>query len=401
VVTRLFGAKLELDIFLAAVSVPTILITVIYSTLNDAFLPIFGEMKSKNPKKADSYFFSHLLLLSILSLVVACILSFLSPSISYLLYARRGEMFVKEVATQMFFMSFSLPLAVIATLLGTYFYTLKQFYRFPFAQLVGSLTNLTLIITLYQHFGIWAIVIAFIVNIFFQLLFIFPRNILSFAYQRINIKPLLIAWIPLIIGSFAFRSDTLIIRSFAASLPTGNIVYVNLISKIFSLATSVMTINVQILLLPHLVEYIQKKEFTKVQQNVRRAKIAAIGITLATVLLLTILSPIVINLLFIGGKFSQIDAQKTIALLPAFILPAIGWGVTSVFFQPLLALKKQLHLAIINIISLAMALFIGIWIKTIVGPILGITYSLSTLFIINILGSQIIWQIEKNKFPKN
>ena len=70
VVTRIFGAKIDLEIFLAAVAIPTIMVTVIYGTLNEAFLPLYGKKKVLNPEKSDSYFFSNLLMLTVLSFII-------------------------------------------------------------------------------------------------------------------------------------------------------------------------------------------------------------------------------------------------------------------------------------------------------------------------------------------
>jgi peptidoglycan biosynthesis protein MviN/MurJ (putative lipid II flippase) len=332
VVTRLFGARIDLDIFLAAVAMPTIFVTIIYGTLNDAFLPLYGERRAQNNADADSYFFSTLLLLTGISFVIALLMNLFSPVISAALYQSRGEQFVKDVSIQMSYMFYSIPLSVIATLFGTYLYVQKKFIRFPLAQLIGSLANLAIIILLAPTFRIWALVVAFVINILIQIIFVIPKLTFSFNFKNIKFYTLLIAWIPLIIGSFALRTDTLLIRSFGASLPQGYLVYLNLISKIFSLATSVMTIGIQIILLPHIVEYLSNKNYTKAIENVNKAKITAVGISVVVTILLALIAPIAIKLLFVGNKFTPKDAEVTISLLPLFILPAIGWGVNSVFF---------------------------------------------------------------------
>lgn len=52
VVTRIFGAKLNLDIFLAAVALPTIIVSIIYGTLSDSFIPL---IKQKKPEEVTKY----------------------------------------------------------------------------------------------------------------------------------------------------------------------------------------------------------------------------------------------------------------------------------------------------------------------------------------------------------
>lgn len=401
VITRIFGATLDLDIFLAAVALPTIFVTVIYGTLNDAFLPLYGEKRAKDGEKADSYFLTHLLILGGISFLAALLMNFFSEFISQLLYQSRGEQFVQAVATQMNFMFYSIPLSVIATLCGSYFYTQKKFMRFPLTQLIGSMSNLLLIVILAPTLGIWALVFGFVINLFIQILFVIPRVPLDFSLKSINLAPLLIAWLPLIIGSFALRSDTLLIRSFGADLPEGSLVYLNLISKIFSLATGVMTIGIQVILLPHIVEYFTNKEYDKAITNINRAKVGAVIISIGVTITLALLAPFAINLLFVGNKFTLQDAQTTIAMLPIFILPAIGWGINSVFFQPLLALRKQMQLAIIQVIALILGWGTGLVIKEQFGVMPGIATGLIVLLFTGIIGSEVIWQYHKKQLLKS
>ena len=391
-VTKIFGAQLDLDIFLAAVSVPTIIVTVIYGTLNQAFLPLLGEQKAIHREDADSYFFSHLLVFGVISIVISLILSLLAVPISALLYASRGSEFVQNVATQMSFLLYALPLGVVATMLGTYLYVHKNFYRFPLAQAVGSIINLAIILLLHKQYGIWSLVIGFSVGIFAQILVVIPASIGRLKLKLTSPLPLLLAWIPLIVGSFAVKSDMLIIRSFGSQLPTGYLVYLNLISKIFSIAAGVMTVGIQIVYLPHLVEQIASKKFKQSIASVNQAKLYAIVVSILVVIAVWIVSPFVIPILFVGGKFSESDAQTTISLLPLFVLPAVGWGISSIFFQPLLVLKKYLVLGSLNVSSLVMAWIVAIVVNQYYDPLVAISSGLITLLSIGVIGSEIIWR---------
>lgn len=403
VVTRIFGASMDLDMFLAAVTIPTIIVTVIYGTLNDAFLPLYGEIHQKDNAEGRNYFISTVITLTGISFMIASVFSLFSASISHLLYESRGEEFVRSVGIQMSYMSLSLPLSVIVTLFGSYFYTHKRFFRFPIAQLVGSVVNVGIIFLLSSSLGIWSLIIAFVFNIMIQIFFVIPPVELFKEFRVIKLFnmtyliPLLWAWIPLMIGSFALRSDILLIRSMGSHLPSGYLVYLNLISKLFSLSTSVMTIGIQIVLLPHLVEYMAAKNYEKAIQDVSKAKLGAVLISLCVTISLILVAPFLIKLLFVGGKFTSVDADITITLLPLFILPSIGWGINSVFFQPLLALKKQLQLGLLYIVALVLGWGMGTLITNSIDPLLGITSGLIVMLFTGIIGSEILWQYYKKK----
>lgn len=400
IVTRIFGAALDLDVFLAAVAVPSILVTVIYGTFNDAFLPLLGSKKATEPHKADQFFFSHLLTLLLLSLVVAVVMIGLSDLMSSLLYGSRGAEFVKAVAFQMRFLFMAIPLAVVSTLLGSYQYAAKKFTRFPLAQVLGSALNLLIIFLLAPILGIWALVVGFVANIGFQMLLVIPPSVFTSSFQFANIGPFLFAMTPLIIGSFALRSDTLIMRSYGSLLPEGYLVYLNLISRIFSVATGVITIGIQVLLLPHLVEYLAEKKYEKMVEYVSKAKILGLFVTIGVIVSLSLFAPIIIRILFVGGKFTLKDAEITSSLIPFFILPALAWGTNSIFFQPLIALKKQFQLGMLNVGALILAIGTAWLANVIFGPLAAIIIGITVLLLTGIIGSEILWQYYKKKLQK-
>jgi len=400
VITRIYGASLELDTFLAAVTIPSIIVTVVYGTLNNVLIPIFGEKQTKDPKRYESYFISLLFTLGILSLVVSIVVALFSFPLSNLLYPGKDSHFINTVSQQMSVLFFSIPFAVIATILGAYYYVKKHFYQFPVAQLFGSISNLCIIIVLYSIAGIWTLITGFIINLIFQILFVLPKQVSFDHFKFINIKIILLAWIPLIVGQFMLRSDTIIIRSYASYLPTGYIVYLNLISKIFSIATSVMTIGIQVLLLPYLVEYFAKKKYIEAIQVVNKAKIISIGMSIVIALSVSLMGPFAIDILFKGGKFTTEDVKITSSLIPMFILPAIGWGISGVFFQPLLALKKYTTIGIISTVSFLFALLSSFVTNQFFGSLHAISVGLIVLLFTGIIGSEIIWQINKKSLLK-
>jgi len=407
VITRIFGAKLDLDIFLAAVAIPTLIVSTVYATLNDAFLPIYGQKKVKDPKNATTYLTQTLVTLVGLSFLIALLMNFLSHPISNALYGSRGEMFVSAVAIQMNYMFYSMPLAIIATILGAHYYSKKEFYRFPFAQLIGNVTNLLMIVVLQPLIGIWSMVFAFVANLFFQIAILFPIRKMSVSFVTLNFINfknftnfinLSLSWLPLILAYSAFRSETVYVRAFASALPSGYMVYLNLILKMFTLATGVATIGLQVLLLPHLVEYFADvKHHPKAILLVNRSKFIALIVSTIIAFITMLTAPILINLLFVGGKFSAQDAKITISMLPLFVIPAIAWGSYGVFFQPILALKKSFHLAVVCTLSLGLGWLVGSVIKSLAGPLAGISVGLIVWLGFGIIGAELLWQIYKKK----
>jgi len=394
--TRIFGAKLDLEIFLAAAALPSLIITALYASLNDAFLPLYGQKRAKDRKGADVFFLSSLVTMALIFFAFSLLMIILSPFLARLMYRARGGEFIQNTAFQMRYLFLALPLAAIASLFGSFDYAHKKFFRFPIGQLSGNLLILTMTVFTAKFFGIWAMVASFILSIALQILIVFPKRFRRIKFNFQGQKKLFLAFLPLVAAFFFFRSENIIIRSLASFLPQGYLVYLNLTSKFFALAAGITTIGIQILLLPHLVDFFNNhSQIKRGIRLVKKAKIISLTATLFISLAVFLIAPLVIHLLFVGGKFSRQDAQTAISVLPLFIIPAVGWGSYPVFFQPLIALNKQNQVAIISFLALAAGLITAYLAKISLGPLAAISSSLTVLLLTGIILSEILWQKEK------
>lgn len=388
ITTRFFGASVQLDQFLVAVTLPTIFVTVIYGTLNDALLPLYGEKLVKDPDNEQEFFSTQITTLTLLSLIPLALLLVFSPVIMKALFVRGGQMDVYSLSTMFSVMVFAIPLSVFVTALGMRHYARKNYSRFPMAQLLGSIANLLIIIASYAFLGIWGLVFAFVLSIFVQLIYLLP---LKFQPRLGDVKPTLALWLPLIIGVFALKSDSLIIRSFGSQMGQGYVVYLNIVSKIAQLSAGILTIGMQVVLFPNIVEKLAHKNISGAKTLVNKAKLISLALSISLAVFIYIFAPLAIKILFVGGRFNIDDYQKSVSLLPYFILPIIGWGVVSIFLQPLLALKKHLQLGILNIFVFVLAWQAANIISSISIP-LAISAGLSVLLIGVAIGAEILWR---------
>lgn len=395
VLTRLFGTSIEYSHFLAAVTIPTILVSVIYGTLNDSLMPLYGEKLAQDRQNAQRFFSEQLTTLTLFGLIISPFLIIFSRQLMMLVFSS-SFLDTATLARMFSLMILAIPFSVFVTTLGMKAYSEKKYLRFPTAQLVGSLANLILVLVLFQNFGAWGLVFSFVLNIIIQIFFVLPEKI---EFKLGHIIPTLSLWFPLIVGITALKSDALIIRSFSAQMGEGFLVYQNLISKVCSLSAGLITIGLQVVLLPNIIESLAKKDFIRTQKLVTKAKIVAVLLSLSLVLVIYLLAPFLIKLLFVGGKFSIEDYKKTISLLPYYYLPVAGWGIVSIFVQPLYALKKHLSIGILSLVCLAIAWYVTGYLST-TSISLAISVGLSVLLFGTSLGAEILWQYYFRKASK-
>lgn len=404
VVARLFGAKLELDAFVAAVTIPTMLVTVIASTLSDAFLPNLKKEQIKNEEKSNVYFFKMAFLVGVIVLLVTICIDVFSVPLLRMLFGVRGESFVRYTDTLMMYMLYALPFTVLGTLFNSYLYSKKQFFLPSISYLLGSVLNLLIIILLSSSIGIMSMVVAFIAAMILQIIIVFPYKIGSYlglissslndGNTKKELLHLFISWSPLIVSSLVFKFDAVLTRSFSARLPEGYIVYVNLVMKLFGGLVGIMTIGIQTVFFPHLVELIHTHNFERAKQQVVKAKLYGFILSICTICIIVFTAPFFMRLLLTGGKFSGKNVEILISLFPYFILPALGWGISQIFTQPIIAIGKQHLLTLVNIGAVFFA-----WIGATIsynqyGGMTAISVGLIVLSFTGIIGAEIIWRIQ-------
>jgi putative peptidoglycan lipid II flippase len=409
VVARIFGARVELDAFVSAVTIPTLLTNMIAGTFNNAFLPELKKYQLKNEGESISYFFRTMLLLSGGMIVISIVLDAVSPLLVNGLVGARGPAFIEHTDTLMRWMLYTMPFSLIGVFCNSYFYSKNKFILPSIAYLIGSIVNLAFIIVLSGAFGIWSMVIGFITAIVLQVVISFPYALVSrvrwshvfVGSIRHDMTILFRSWLPLVLSMLALRYDGIILRTFSAHLPTGYITYTNLVFKLFSGLVGITMIGIQTVTFPHLVETIQKKDIHYAIRQVNKAKIYTFILSLIVIGIIVFISPFFMRLLLTGGKFNKENVETLISLFPYFILPAIGWGVDSLFSQPITAIGKQHLMTGVNIIAVVLAWGGATVANTYFGGLTAISTGLIVLIFTGIIGAEIIWRIERVKLLKS
>jgi len=402
IVARLFGAHIELDAFVSAVTIPTVITAVITGTLNDAILPLIKKKQREGESKGDIYFIKIILILSFVILISSICIDFFSIPLINMLFGSRGNSFVFFTNKLMKWMIYTMIFSLVGSLSSSYLYSKNKFILPSFAYLLGSVINLVIIIVLSPYLGIWSMPVAFIAATIVQLIITFPYKI---RYYFISALPLLIsqdsireiifllkAWIPLIASSFAMRFDNIIIRSFASRLPEGYIVYTNLASKLFIGLIGIATIGLQTVFFPHLLDLVHRNDLRYSRKQVQKIKLYGLMLTCCIILIVTFISPFFMRIVLIGGKFSRTNVEVLISLFPYLIIPAVGWGIAQLFFQPIIAIGKQHILTIINIVAVVFSWFIASLLYVRFDGLIAISGGLTVLSFTGIIGAEIIWQ---------
>ena len=338
--TRHFGAESNLDQFLLAVTLPTLFITLLYGTINDTYQPLAAHWDNRELKKGYSTLIWSWLLVST-TFSGLCVM--LAPQLLGAFYGQQAD---KDVITLFSWLMLAVPFAAIIAVMGAQRNFEQKVLRLPTAQLIGAIANFGMLVFLLNQFGVEIAVYGFLVSTIIQVIFVWKNT--SLEYHFPIVKNFFSLWIPLLAGTFFFRMDTLLTRVIASSLAEGEVVTINLATRMISMGVGLTTIGLQTTFLPKLLEHRKRNDNVSAQALVKKVKGVTLAVSLLAALGIWLITPILFRIVFFESRFSPTEQALTLQYLPALILPALGWGSLSIFLQPLYAHKKHAQVALLG-----------------------------------------------------
>lgn len=359
IMTAQIGANIYTDIYYYSISATALLTSMVTTGIGAALIPVLSEAEIQGRMES---FFNKLLtaLIPILFLGVG-ILYLLSPVLLYLIapgipsemrllatnYSRILSINLFSISMQAMFMGY-----------------LQKNQRFFFPASLALPLNAAIIVGIFlsNPKNVFPLVIATAVGQFFCLLWLYIP-MLRMEY-RLKIKrnthllrdelgmQFMRMLPPTLVGTAAYQINTLIDRSLASLLPSGNTSYLNYADKLQGIVYSIMVVALLTVLFPTQSEYASKKEFKKLYSLTRE--------NLSMMLLLVF--PLAIGLMFLSQEITQIAYMRnqftyTDAFITGNILLCYGGmvlfqSVAEMFSRTFFAIKetrKQMYAAFVSI----------------------------------------------------
>lgn len=334
VIARNFGLSTDLDSFLIAVTVPTIIVTILYSAINDSFMGNYATaVQNGTGREEAGKWFKALLRASI---IAAGILFLIAP-----LLVRYGFNYQQEAAVSYLqVMLITLPLSVCAGLLMSISYFEGKYIAPPLSQLMGVLVNLA-VIYFFSEGGAWALAAGFIASIATQ--FVLMSGYLSrinFSVTLADTAPLL-RQVGVVMGAaFLLRTDQWMLRAFAPP-GEGMVSAVNFASRFFSLGAGIITSGIAVILTPLLSRAWAQKDHMRFELVRRKALIGMFVLSLGVTVLLVVFRDPLVQGLLVHGSFTARDAAVVTNYMVLFAPAGILWGLINGLFVPYVIRNKQ------------------------------------------------------------
>lgn len=360
-IARFFGTSLALDNFLIAVTLPTLLITIFYGTVNDAFLPEFMERSQKNKSQGQKYaglWFKQIILLSLLTFTLSLI-------IPKLILTSLFQTVNIQTINYFRYLSYALLFALPNSLLMSLAYAKNHYYLPVLLQLLGAVVNLLFIALSSNLWGPMSLVFGFVTNMAVQFVFLLPYlRFLNLRKSNFFDRQIYVLWLPLIGMAFLFRIDSLILRTASLGLGIGMVSVVNYASRFFSMSSGIITSGIKALFLPILSNRLATRNIKGAKQVIQKSLFFGLLLSVISALVIYLIRVPLVKILFMRGSFTETDANAVISLIPYFIPAAIGWGIFQITAIPYFAVKQNSIPLIVSAIGAALGYGFSLYFKS-------------------------------------
>lgn len=320
---RYYGTRWEMDTFLAAATIPTILFGVFNGALVSALVPTFSEYLAH--RKEDEAWRLASTTLNILAIVLtACaVIGFYTAKWYVPLIAHGFPAPQMGVAIRM--TRWLMPSIVAVSLSGVLSAMLNAYQRFRSAALVGVAVNMVTIacVVLLSHgIGIYALVLGTVLGLTAQMVVQLPSFLSIGKYRPIidlhhpGLRKIWVLLGPIMVGSAAGQLALFFDRFFASTLAPGYIAGMNYATKLVNFPQQIFAAAIATVIFPLLAAQFARENRRGVARSVVTGLRLVNFITIPAACALIVLAHPMVQALFERGTFEASATDMTAGLLP-------------------------------------------------------------------------------------
>ena len=369
---KYYGTRWEMDTFLAAATIPTILFGVFNGALVSALVPVFSEYLAHRQEEEAWRLGNTVLNLIAITLVLLAVVGYFAAPFYVPLIAHGFPDPQMGVAIRM--TRWLMPSIVAVSMSGVLSAILNAYHRFRATALIGITVNLVTIATVlvFNHgIGIYALVLGTTLGLTAQMIVQLP-SFLSIGKYRFTIDlhhpGLQKIWMllgPIIVGSAAGQLALFFDRFFASTLTPGYIAGMNYATKLANFPQQVFAAAIATVIFPLLAAQFVRENRSGVARSVMTGLRLVNFITIPAVCALIVLARPMVQTLFERGTFQASATDLTAGLLPYAAIGLIAVAANVVLTRCCFACKETMWPVTISVVTVAVNVLLSmVWLPT-------------------------------------
>ena len=369
---KYYGTRWEMDTFLAAATIPTILFGVFNGALVSALVPTFSEYLAHHKEDEAWRLASTVLNLLAIVLTACAVFGYFTARWYVPVIAHGFPAPQMSVAIRM--TRWLMPSIVAVSLSGVLSAMLNAYHRFRATALVGVAVNVVTIgavLAFNQRLGIYALVIGTALGLTAQLLVQLP-SFLAIGKYRFTIDlhhpGLRKIWAllgPIIVGSAAGQIALFFDRFFASTLSPGYIAGMNYAVKLVNFPQQIFAAAIATVIFPLLAAQFARDNRRGVARSLVTGLRLVNFITIPSLCALIVLARPMVQTLFERGTFQAGATDLTASLLPYAAVGLLALAANVVLTRCCFACKETAWPVTISVVTVVLNVLLSlVWLPT-------------------------------------
>jgi putative peptidoglycan lipid II flippase len=369
---KYYGTRWEMDTFLAAATIPTILFGVFNGALVSALVPTFSEYIAHRKEEEAWRLGSTIFNILAIVLTACAVVGFFTARWYVPIIAHGFPEPQMGVAVRM--TRWLMPTIVAVSLSGVLSAMLNAYHRFRATAMIGAVVNVVTIacvLFLNHSLGIYALVVGTTLGLTAQLLVQLP-SFLSIGKYRFIIDlhhpGLAKIWTllgPIVVGSAAGQLALFFDRFFASTLAPGYIAGMNYAVKLVNFPQQIFAAAIATVIFPLLAVQFARDNRRGVARSLVTGLRLVNFITIPSVCALIVLAKPMVQALFERGTFQAGATDLTAGLLPYAAAGLVALAANVVLTRCCFACKETAWPVTISVGSVVVNVLLSlIWLPT-------------------------------------
>ena len=366
VIAMKFGARTDMDIFLAATTVPLFITSILSSALNFTFIPVFAEYRASGPVEVWKVV-SSLINLSFAVTMVFCIVGMaLAEHIARILVPGFTQ---DQVAHTANLLRWLLPLIVFTAmneLMASVYYSDNRFVVPSLNKIISPIITMLYVFLFHESLSTNSLALAMLTAAFLQAAFLaagFLRRrdfhySFSFDHTHPGVRKILKLMIPLVSGMIFYRAVPVLDRFFLSGLPSGSISHVGYAMKLISVIPAVIVSGIVISIFPVMAKYVAEHNIDELKSIMSKGLRMLFFMSVPVARFLGVFGKPVVKFIFERGVFAASDTSAVYYAFSIYVMALPAMVIGSIIAQGYYVLKDTRTVAFIGVAEMVFYIFI-------------------------------------------
>jgi len=352
-----FGASREMDTYLAAIAIPSYIVTILTGALGITFIPVFAEYRQSDPALAwrtvSAVFNLSILVTGVL--VALCMIA----ALPIMRVAAPGFTPDEQVRAALILRLY-LPVLVVVVvneLLASVYYSHHLFAIPLLNRVIAPVVTIVCVLLLGARLSIVSLVIATLTGAVIQcgLLALGMarrpefRFVLTTQCYNEGVRKVLLLMAPLVVGMLASKILPVFDRFILSALPAGSIAYVSYASRLQGAVVQILSSSIVLPVFPVLAILAAERRWPALKETISKVVRVTFFVAVPIAVLFGFLGEPLVRLAFQRGAFQPADTHAvflcTVVYMASLPVVAIG-GLVS---QGLYVLQDTRSVALVGL----------------------------------------------------